>query len=74
MSSILVGHGEIEAVFSGFGQNDGKRVGGEILEFINIEIERAAILDIFDVRARHGGELNGCNEEGAKNTGVIFTY
>ena len=72
LGDVLVGNGEIEAVFAGFGEDDGEGVGGEVLELVNIEIEWAAIGDVGDVGAAHGGELDLGDEEGAEDGGVIF--
>ena len=72
LGGVLVCDGEIETVFSGLGENDGEGIGGEVLELIDVEIEGATVFYVFDVGAGHGGELDGGNEEGAENAGVVF--
>lgn len=72
LSDVLVGDGKIKTVFTGFGKNDRERIGGKVLELIDIKIEWTAITDIWDVGAAHGSELNFSDKEGAKNAGVVF--
>ena len=73
LGDILVGDGEVEAVFAGFGKNDGEGIGGEVLELVDIEIEGAAVGDVGNVGAGHSSELDFGDEEGAKDAGVVFT-
>jgi len=54
----LVGDGEVEAVFASFGEDNSKGIGGEVLEFVDVEIEGAAVFDARDIGAGHGGELD----------------
>ena len=72
LGDVLVGDGEIEAVFAGFGENDSEGVGGEVLELVDIEIEGATVGDVGDVGAGHSGELDFRDEEGAEDAGVVF--
>ena len=69
----MVGDGEIKTIFTGLGENYRERIGCEILKLVDIEVEWATILDIRDIGAGHGGELNLGDEEGAEDSGVIFT-
>ena len=72
LGDVLVGDGEVEAVFASLGENDGKRVGGEVLELVDVEVEWTAVFYVGDVGAGHGGELDLGDEEGAENAGVVF--
>ena len=72
LGDILVGNGEVEAVFARFGEDDGEGVGGEVLELVHVEVEGTAIGDVGDVGAAHRGELDLSDEEGAENGGVVF--
>ena len=72
LGDVLVGDGEIEAVFASFGENDSEGVGGEVLELVDVEVEGAAVGDVGDVGSGHGGELDFRDEEGAKDAGVVF--
>ena len=72
LGNILVGDGEIEAVFARLTKNNGEGVGGEVLELVNIEVEGATVLDIRNIGAGHGGELDLSDEEGAEDAGVVF--
>ena len=72
LGDVLVGNGEVEAVFASFGEDDGEGVGGEVLELVHVEVEGAAVGDIGDVGAAHRGELDLGDEEGAENGGVVF--
>ena len=72
LGDVLVGNGEIEAVFASLGEDDGERVGGEVLEFVHVEVEGTAVGDVGDVGAAHRGELDLGDEEGAENGGVVF--
>ena len=69
---VLVGDGEVEAVFASLAENDGEGVGGEVLELVDIEVEGATVFDVGDVGAGHGGELDFGDEEGAEDAGVVF--
>ena len=72
LGDVLVSDGEVEAVFASLGENDGEGVGGEVLELINVEVERTAVFYVGDVGAGHGGELDLGDKEGAEDAGVIF--
>lgn len=72
LGDVLVSDGEIEPVFARFGQNNGERIGGKVLELINVEIEGATVGDIGYIGATHGGKLNFGDKESPKDTGVIF--
>ena len=72
LASVLVCNGEVETVFAGLRENDCEGIGCEVLELIYVEIEWAAIFDVCNIRAAHCGELDLGDEEGAKNSGVIF--
>ena len=49
LRDVLVGDSEVKTVFACLGQNHGKRIGGEVLKLIDIEIKWAAIFDALDV-------------------------
>ena len=69
----MVGNCEVKTVFACLGENDGEGVGGKVLELVDIEIERATVGDVGNVAAAHGGQLDFGDEEGAKNTGIVFS-
>ncbi len=52
---VLVGDGQVEAVFAGFAEDRGERAGGEVLELVDVEV---------DV-----GLLDGGDEEGSEQGG-----
>ena len=72
LGGVLVCNSEVETVFAGFGEDDGEGVGGEVLELVDVEIERSPIFNVRDVGAGHGGELDFGDEEGAEDAGVVF--
>ena len=72
LGDVLVGYSEVKTVFASFGENDSERIGGEVLKFIHVEVERTAIFNVWNVGARHGGELDFGDEESAEDAGVIF--
>ncbi len=73
LRDVLVGDSEIKAVFASFGENDSERIGGKVLELIDVKIEGATVGDIRNIGAGHGGELNFGNKESTKDASVIFT-
>ena len=73
MGDVLVCNGEVQAVFSSLGKNDGEGIGCKVLELVDVKVEWATITDIRDVRTAHGGELDFCDEESAENTSIVFT-
>ena len=72
LRGILVSYGKVEAVFASFGQNNSKGISCEVLELINIEIERATVGDVRDVGTAHGGKLDFGHKEGTQDTSVVF--
>lgn len=72
LGHVLVGEGEVESVFAGFGKNFDKRAGGEVLEFVNVKIK---VFSLFfgNVDAVHGGLLDFGDDHGAEEGGVVFT-
>jgi len=42
------------------------------LKLVNIKVEGAAIGDVWDVAARHGGKLDLGNKEGSEDASIIF--
>ena len=72
LGGVLVGNCEVKAVFACLGKDNGEGVGGEVLELVDIKIEWATIFNVGDVGARHGGELDLGNQEGAEDAGIIF--
>ena len=46
MSDVLIGDGEVEAIFASFRKNDSERVGGEVLKFVHIEVEWTSDPDV----------------------------
>jgi len=67
---ILVGEGEAEAVFAGFGQDGRKGVGAETLEFVNEKIKIATVLFRL-ISSRHGGELELGGQQGTEEVGLV---
>ena len=63
LADILIRNSKIETVFARFGQNRCKAISGEILELVDIQVERAAIFNIGNVAAAHSSELNFCDDE-----------
>ena len=67
---VLMREGEVEPVFPGFGEDGGKGIGGEILEFIYEQKEVAAV-GFWLGGAGHGGELELCGEQGSEQAGFV---
>ena len=72
LGGVLVGDGEVEAVFASLRKDDSKGIGSKVLELVHVEIEGATVGDIRDIRTAHSGELDFGNEEGAQDAGVVF--
>ena len=53
---VLVGDGQVEAVFAGFAEDRGERAGGEVLELVDVEV---------DVGLLDGGDEEGSEQRGA---------
>ncbi len=70
---VLVGHDEVEAIFSRFGEDRGERVGGEVLELIDIKEEVAALV-FGDVGAAHRGHLDFGDDDETEKLGVQIPY
>ena len=72
LGGVLIGNGEIEAVFAGLGEDGGEGISGEVLELVYVEIKGAAIFYVGDVGTGHGGELDFGDEKAAEDAGVVF--
>ena len=73
---VLMREGETEAIFAGFSQNRRKTVGGEVVEFVNEQVEVSAIR-LWRVGARHGCELKLSGEQGSEQirfVGAEFSF
>ena len=73
LGNVLVGNGQVKTIFSSLRQNSRKRIGGEVLELVDVKIEWAAVADIRNVASRHGGKLNFRDQERTEYGGIIFT-
>ena len=73
LGNVLVGNGQIKAIFSSLRQNSRKRIGGEVLELVDVKIEWAAVADVRNVASRHGGKLDFCDQKRTEDGGIIFT-
>ena len=67
---VLVGEGQAQPILAGFGQNRRKAVGCEVVEFVNEQIEVAAI-GFGRVGAGHGAQLKLRGEQGAEQVGFV---
>ena len=55
---VLVGEGEVQAIFAGFRENLDEGSGGEILELVDVEVEVPAfVLGRIDAGQRAGRDL-----------------
>ena len=73
LGDVLVGDGEVEAVFACLREDGSEGIGGEVLKLIDVEIKWRPVFDIGNIAAAHGGQLDLGDDEGAEDTGIVFT-
>src|SRR5438876_328648 len=72
LRDVLIGYGQIQTVLARFRKNRGKRVGGEVLELVHVQIERPAVFDARNVGAAHSSQLDFNDQEGTEDAGVVL--
>lgn len=68
---VLMGDGQAQAILASLAQDRSERAGREVLELVDVEIE-VATLGFGDIGSGHGGLLDGRDEKGSQQRGVVF--